>query len=214
MNNIAAHSRGMELDDLNIYLLAPGIRRRGKGYVAFSPQPKARPPASIVQLFSNGDSNNANMTTGRSSTPKPPLFFTVGNRNRRRPLPEPMPFDPPFPLDAIALQEWERILSAVYWLKETEAFAIADRCVCAARLLECEHDIQTRGHVIRTRNGKVLNPSVRVARSYRISLQRHDAELGLTASSRGRLVEAMPTFNPGSMDDPLERALCGPDRES
>jgi hypothetical protein len=42
----------------------------------------------------------------------------------------------------------------------------------------------------------------------RISLQRYDVELGLTAASRGRLVEAVPTFKPGEMD-PLERALCG-----
>jgi P27 family predicted phage terminase small subunit len=140
------------------------------------------------------------MTTRRK--PKP-LLFTGTNRNRR----EPLPFDPPFHLDGIALQEWQRILGSCYWLKESEAFAIADRCLCVARLLECELDIQTRGHVIRTRNGKVQNPSVRIARSYRISIQRHDDALGLTASSRGRLVEGEPTY-PGGID-PIERALCG-----
>lgn len=143
---------------------------------------------------------------------KPEPFFTAGGNRGRRNLAGP--FKSPFRLDGIALQEWERILSIAFWLRESESVAIADRCLCVQRLLECEEDIRQRGHVIKTRNGMVLNPSIRTARSYRISLQRHDAELGLTASSRGRLVEAVPTFTPGGLDDPLERALCGPPMRS
>ena len=145
------------------------------------------------------------MTTRRK---KPAPLFTAGGKIGRRKI-LAAPFSLPFPLDGLALQEWERIIHSAYWLKESESVAIADRCLCVQRVLECEEDIRQRGHVIKTRNGMVLNPSIRTARSYRISLQRHDETLGLTASSRGRLVEPVPTFEPGSMNDPLERALCG-----
>lgn len=157
------------------------------------------------------------MKTGRK--PKPFLLkLAEGNRGRRKLVPgvdlPPGPFPPPFPLDGVARGEWTRIVAMAYWLRPTDSVAIADRCLCFQRMLEAEQDIRDRGSIVRTRNGKVANPSIRIARSYRISVQRHDAELGLTASSRGRLEGDVPPSRPPGQEataqmDPIERALCG-----
>lgn len=98
-------------------------------------------------------------------------------------------FQPPIELGAVGLKEWERILSVAYWLRETEALAVADRCLCYERMVEAESDIRKRGMQLRSKRGPVTNPSVRHSRSYRISLQRYDVELGLTTSSRTRVGE-------------------------
>lgn len=116
-------------------------------------------------------------------------------------------FQPPFALGEVGLREWNRVLSSAYWLRETEAAAVADRCLCFERIAECEADIAKRGTVVRTRNGKVMNPSIRIAKAYRTSMQRYDVELGLTSASRTRLGGAAP--DPNKPLDPLEAALCG-----
>jgi P27 family predicted phage terminase small subunit len=146
--------------------------------------------------------------------PKPSLLkISEGNRGKRRvkigaDLPA-APFEPPFRLDGLAKREWERIVAKAYWLRETESLAIADRCLCFERMLEAEQDIRQRGTIIRTRNGKVANPSIRIARSYRLSIQRYDAELGLTASSRARVDEdGLQRRLPIDPIDPIERKLC------
>jgi P27 family predicted phage terminase small subunit len=122
-------------------------------------------------------------------------------------------FLPPVELGAIGLKEWERILSVAYWLRETEALAVADRCLCYERMVEAEADIRKRGMQLRSKRGPVTNPSVRHSRSYRISLQRYDVELGLTTSSRTRVGEGaiggMPITpsQPSKNMSPLEAAL-------
>jgi phage terminase small subunit len=67
--------------------------------------------------------------------------------------------------------------------------------------------VANRGTVVRTRNGKVANPSIRIGKSYRMALQRYDVELGLTSASRTRM-GAAPS-DPNKPLDPLEAALCG-----
>jgi P27 family predicted phage terminase small subunit len=116
-------------------------------------------------------------------------------------------FRPPLTLGDVGLREWNRILRCAYWLRETEATAIADRCLCFERMVECEEDVANRGTVVRTRNGKVANPSIRIGKSYRMALQRYDVELGLTSASRTRM-GAAPS-DPNKPLDPLEAALCG-----
>jgi P27 family predicted phage terminase small subunit len=180
----------------------------GKGFPDRAPR--------VSHIFAKQDDFSASdevyMRPGRK--PKPFLLkLAEGNRGRRKLIPgvelPAGPFDPPFPLDGIALQEWERIIAAAYWLRETDAVAVADRCLCFQRMLECEQDVRDRGVLTRTRAGKVTNPSVRIARGYRTSIQRHDAELGLTASSRSRVSDdAQGPSSPGYVD-PLERKLCG-----
>jgi P27 family predicted phage terminase small subunit len=153
------------------------------------------------------------MRPGRK--PKPFLLKLIeGNRGHRKlkagAEPALGPFGPPFPLDGIALHEWERITPAAYWLRETDSLAVADRCLCFQRMLEAEQNIRDRGMTVRTRAGVVTNPSIRIARSYRLSVQRYDSELGLTASSRSRV--GQDEQHPQGLD-PLERALCGSDED-
>jgi P27 family predicted phage terminase small subunit len=119
------------------------------------------------------------------------------------------PFPPPFALHGYALKEWERVLSVAPWLRESDASVIADRCVCTARLLEAEEDVQQRGTTVRTRNGRTKNQNVVIARTYRTALQKYDQQLGLTPSGREALRDITLEPIPGSADDPLERALCG-----
>lgn len=158
------------------------------------------------------------MKTGRK--PKPAaLKIAEGNLGRREIKPgiEVLPgaFDPPFPLDGIARTEWDRVLSVAFWLRETDSAAIADRCLCFQRMLESEQDIRVRGLIVEgDKKSKVANPSIRIARSYRLALQRYDSELGLTASSRGRVEgDSFPPTSPipgkpSEPIDPLEWALC------
>jgi P27 family predicted phage terminase small subunit len=128
------------------------------------------------------------------------------------------PFDPPIELEGVARQEWDRILIEAPWLRASESLAIADRCICVARLLEAESDIAKRGTLVKNGGRRVTNPNVRTAREYRRVIMRYDSELGLTASSRSRLPDVPANRNrragtgPGDWrDDPIERALCGDD---
>jgi P27 family predicted phage terminase small subunit len=158
------------------------------------------------------------MKTGRK--PKPAaLKVAEGNLGHReiKPSIEVLPgaFEPPFPLDGIAQTEWDRILGAAFWLRETDSAAIADRCLCFQRMLESEQDIRERGLIVEgDKKSRVANPSIRIARAYRLSLQRYDSELGLTASSRSRVegegFNPPPTTHgkPTEPIDPLEWALC------
>lgn len=156
----------------------------------------------------------------RGRKPKPlEQRVLEGKPSKRKPavgLPVPQTrFQPPIELGEAGLKEWARILSVAYWLRETEALAVADRCLCFERLVQAENDIRKRGMQLRSKRGPVTNPSVRHARAYRISLQRYDVELGLTTSSRTRVGEGTlggaPIGNPGHQlkkMSPLEAALC------
>ncbi len=141
--------------------------------------------------------------------PKPYLVKAAAGNPGKRKLqpgvqPAATPFDPPMPLEGAAAEEWRRVVSEATWLRAPEAAAIADRCLCWARLLEAEADIAERGFIVRTRNGKVKNPSVQIAREYRKAIQAYDAALGLTTIARERLSPAKPEGG-----DALENALCG-----
>lgn len=113
-------------------------------------------------------------------------------------------FEPPFALDPVARAEWDRIRGIAYWIRASDAMALADRCVCLQRLLECEDEIRRTGMTVRTEKGSFTAPAVRNAKTYRTSLQRYDAELGLTASSRTRVGS-----EPGREVDELEAKLYG-----
>src|ERR1017187_1803031 len=118
-------------------------------------------------------------------------------------------FDPPFQLEGDALVEWERIRLQAHWVRASDAVALADRCLCFARLLAAERDISDRGHTVKPRNGMVSNPSVRNARNYRAALQRYDAELGLTSTSRER-IHTTEKDRAGAMDNELAAILAQP----
>ena len=155
------------------------------------------------------------MTRGRR--PKPALLKAMeGNRGHRKVSPglelPAGPFEPPFPLDGIALQEWERIVAEAFWLRETDASALADRCLCFQRLREAEEDIRKNGMATGKRGRRTANPSVRFSRQYRQAIQRYDEQLGLTASTRERLGASGP-LRPNAGEDPIEAALCWSDGE-
>lgn len=87
-----------------------------------------------------------------------------------------------------------------------QAAVIADRCLCAARLCEAENEVGKHGLTMQGARGEVANPAVRIARAYRVALQRWDSELGLLPSSRASI--HLPEPSPCGMSV-LERALCG-----
>jgi phage terminase small subunit len=119
----------------------------------------------------------------------------------------PMPNEPPMPLEGIALTEWARISSEAFWLVESDWTALADRCVCWARLQEAEADVAARGLLIGRK--KTANPSARLARQYRTAVQRYDLRLGLAAAAREGVGAARQNHNADYID-PVEAALCWP----
>jgi P27 family predicted phage terminase small subunit len=96
------------------------------------------------------------------------------------------------------------VLGVAFWIRSSDAMALADRCVCFQRLLECEDEIRRTGMTVETDKGSFTAPAVRNANTYRRALQRYDAELGLTSSSRTRV-----GGQPEREVDELEAKLCG-----
>lgn len=71
--------------------------------------------------------------------------------------------------------------------------------------MAAEADITKRGHVVKTRNGKVKNPSIQISRDYRTTVMQCDARLGLTVLDRERVTTGPDTVPHDSVD----AALCG-----
>jgi P27 family predicted phage terminase small subunit len=99
-------------------------------------------------------------------------------------LPPTTHFEPPFSLDGLARAEWDRLMRVAFWLRETEAVAIGDRCLCFQRVMEAEEIVSREGMTIQGSRGEVTHPALRMARDYRAAMQRWDLELGLMPSSR------------------------------
>jgi P27 family predicted phage terminase small subunit len=76
--------------------------------------------------------------------------------------------------------------------------------VCWQRLREAEVEVKAGGMTVDTKEGVKLNPAVNAAKAYRSSLQRYDAELGLTSSSRTRVGS-----DAKREVDSIESKLCG-----
>lgn len=147
--------------------------------------------------------------------PKPHLLKVAeGFRGHRPSIPgiEPPagPFDPPFELTGFARSEWDRLIAECYWLRASEAHALADRCLCALRLRDAEVDIEKRGANIRSQDAdgnesEYLNPNVSVAAKYRPLLMKYESEMCLTVASRQRAHGA----EQAKQMDSIESALCG-----
>ena len=124
----------------------------------------------------------------------------VGKGGGQRPT---MPRD----LPPAARLEWRRvvpILTTFKILSPVDRRALADYCLCAARLDECEADISARGLLIDGERGKVKNPAAQLARQYRTELRQWCKSFGLTPDSRGRM--NLPT-EPDDSDDDFARLL-------
>jgi P27 family predicted phage terminase small subunit len=145
-----------------------------------------------------------------SRPPKPyALKKAEGFRGHRQHVPgvEPLEddFEPPFKLERIARKEWKRLRRIAFWLRPSDAAALADRCLCFERLLEAEADVLRRGQLVPGRDDTMVqNPSVRSARGYRQALMRYESALGLNPAARATIHDERP-----SGYDPLEAALCG-----
>jgi P27 family predicted phage terminase small subunit len=135
--------------------------------------------------------------------------------------PEPKP---PEELTDAEFTEWSRVTDILRRRKLLDALdqaALHDYIVCWGRLRECEADIKARGVLVQGDRGLVKNPSIQIARTYRDAMLAWSKEFGLTVGSRTRL--AIPPDTPKGannpwekfpmIDDPIERALCGPDAD-
>lgn len=120
----------------------------------------------------------------------------------------PLPVKPPVKLGREAMKQWNSLRETATWLKVSDTLALADYCRCWQRLSEAEADLNRRSQLVEGRDGGlVTNPSLRNARSHRASLQRYAVQLGLHAGAAR--VQTPTGYVEGSIDDPLERALCG-----
>lgn len=131
-------------------------------------------------------------------TPKPKASKQLDNNPGKRRIPEPVKPPPGVPdmpkgLPALAKNEWKRvtpILDKMGVLSILDRAALADYCLCVARVTEIEKVISRDGLSVRGRNrgaGHVKNPLLSVARQYRSSLQRWCDLFGFAPGPRGRL---------------------------
>jgi P27 family predicted phage terminase small subunit len=116
--------------------------------------------------------------------------------------------NPPFELPPWALQRFNELKSIATWLRDLDAFALADYCLTEWRILQCEQDIERRGLQVRTRRGPVSNPYSRHLRHYRAHMNRLASELGFTPASRERISDTDEASRPGAVDR-LELVMSG-----
>jgi len=79
------------------------------------------------------------------------------------------------------------VLDGIEILSSVDASALADFCVCLARLQQCEKDISERGILVDGERGMVKNPSCQLARQYRVSVQAWASQFCMTPVARARL---------------------------
>jgi phage terminase small subunit len=124
----------------------------------------------------------------RGPKPKPYLLKAAEGFRGHRPhypgveLPAG-PFEPPCKLDDVARHEWDRVLAIAHWIRETDSVALADRCLCFQRVVECERQIQKMGLFVKTEDGEKSNPLIKIAHFYRASMAVWDRELGLRGNN-------------------------------
>lgn len=132
-------------------------------------------------------------------------------------------------LSKVARAEWARITGLLRErgiLDALDQTALGDYITCWERLRECEADINARGVLVDGDRGKVKNPAVQIARTYRNALMLWCKEYGLTYGSRIRsempaptnkqskwaaLRDYAPSRYPHGIE--IEAALCGLDEE-
>ncbi len=90
----------------------------------------------------------------------------------------------------IASHEWRRIapeLIRYKLLTVLDLGALADYCVCVARIDQCERALSVEGLTIAGERGIVRHPIATVLNQYRTAVKVYASEFGLGLSSRGRL---------------------------
>lgn len=127
---------------------------------------------------------------------------TVMRRNRTRTTRQSEPRQPKG-LSPEAAREWKRVtglLRSRNALDGLDQTALHDYLVCWQRLTECEAEISKFGVMVAGANdrGRVKNPAIQIARTYRDALVTWSREIGLTFASRTRLAieeQKNPTEN-------------------
>lgn len=96
----------------------------------------------------------------------------------------------PSDLPPAAQKEWRRVVPKLIALGIVNGFdltALADYCLCVARLAECERDVTARGILIQGERGMVKNPALQFTKEYRNQIHKWCEVFGLTPSSRGKM---------------------------
>jgi P27 family predicted phage terminase small subunit len=110
----------------------------------------------------------------------------------------------PKDLTGEAREMWRRVvpeLASRGVLAKVDRAALADMCVCWARLQECERDVSSRGLLVPGDRGPVKNPACQLSRQYRQQFQAWARQFGLTPDGRARLPEPEPEPEPNSLSD-------------
>jgi P27 family predicted phage terminase small subunit len=116
----------------------------------------------------------------------------------------------PANLPADVAREWRRLAPQLLplGLVGLDTIALRDLCTCVARLQAAEVDIDTRGQLIEGyRKSKVKNPSLQIAREYRLSVTRWCDRFGLTLKARSILVVPEPESKEPSLDELLFKGV-------
>ena len=111
----------------------------------------------------------------------------------------------PAGLTEAARHEWRRVLALLREREVLDALdepALVDYARCWMRLEEAEQDIARRGVLVKGERGKVKNPSIQIARTYRDSLVRWCKELGFSPWARLKL--ATPAAKKNDAADPWD----------
>ena len=90
-------------------------------------------------------------------------------------------------LPRVALMEWRRVAPLLVEMGvagDVDRMALADYCLCVARLVDAEADIAKRGLLVEGDRGMVKNPSCQLAREYRNAVVKWSVQFGLTPSAR------------------------------
>ena len=129
---------------------------------------------------------------GRSKSNKSKAL--AGNPGKR-PLPEPIRGEVGIPDKPEYLNDresyyWEfytKHLAARGDLDKADGPALADMCVCLARLEEAEEIIRTDGLMVQGDRGMVKNGAIQLSRNYRQQAQKWVEMFGVCIAARGRL---------------------------
>jgi P27 family predicted phage terminase small subunit len=109
-------------------------------------------------------------------------------------------------LEATAHAEWSAVVPVLHGsgllAGPLDVQALADYCVCVARIQQCERDVTVRGLVVKGREGTVVrNPSITSATQYRTQLRSLISSLGLSPAARDGMKQ--PEGHPGAINDPF-----------
>ena len=149
----------------------------------------------------------------RGRKPRPVELRIIEGNPGRRPLPTPLkvasgPPEPPDHLDAIALEEWHRIiaeLQALNMITRPDRAALAGYCTAYGRYVTAERRLRETGAmIIRSNNGSLAqSPWVVISNRSLELMHKYLTEFGMTPASRTRLA-AVPVA-----DDKNAFALLG-----